>query len=155
MPVPHHQRVTPIAKHVPEFTTPGRGLVAPHMNGSQEDPTVIAQRLRVATGFLSSEQDWIVRRLAALGSRLRSFSDTQVELEISLKDRNGADQRVTLECWISRPPRLHLVSTSTARELATALNEVRDELIRQVDDAKTRTEPRNNRARRRTQHGST
>ena len=48
------------------------------MNGSQEDQTVIAQRLHVATGFLSSERDWIVRRLAALGSRLRSFPDTQV-----------------------------------------------------------------------------
>jgi ribosome-associated translation inhibitor RaiA len=118
------------------------------MNGSQEDPTVIAQRLHLATGFLSSERDWIVRRLAALGTRLRSFPDAQIELEISLKERRGTGQRVTLECWISRTPRLHLVSTSTARELAAALNEVRDDLIRQVDDAKTRTEPHGNRARR-------
>jgi len=87
-----------------------------------------------------------------LGSRLRSFPDTEIDLEISLKDRRGTGRRVTLECWISRSPRLHLVSTSTARELAVALNEVRDDLIRQVDDAKTRTEPRNNRARR---HSST
>jgi ribosome-associated translation inhibitor RaiA len=120
------------------------------MTGSQQDPTVIAQRLHVATGFLSSERDWIVHRLAALGSRLRSFPDSQVELEISLKERNGPGQRVTLECWINRTPRLHLVSTSSASELAVALNEVRDDLIRQVDDAKTRTEPRNNRARRTT-----
>jgi hypothetical protein len=118
------------------------------MNGSQEDPNVIAQRLHLATGFLASERDWIVQRLAALGSRLRSFPDTQVDLEISLKERNGADQRVTLECWISRTPRLHLVSTSSARELAVAVGEVRDDLIRQVDDAKTRTEPSNNRTPR-------
>ncbi|MFC4857800.1 HPF/RaiA family ribosome-associated protein [Actinophytocola glycyrrhizae] len=123
------------------------------MNEANEDPTVIDRRLHLATGFLSSERDWIVRRLAALGARLRSFSDTQVELSISLKGRNAVDQRVTLECWISRTPRLHLVSTSTALELAVALNEVRDELIRQVDDAKTRTEPRNNRLRRQTQQG--
>ena len=110
------------------------------MNGAPEGPTVIAQRLHLATGFLTSERDWIVRRLAALGSRLRSYSDAQVDLEISLKERNGAGQRVTLECWINRTPRLHLVSTSSARELAVALNEVRDDLIRQVDDAKTRTE---------------
>lgn len=125
----------------------------PQHDETDQDPSVIAQRLRVASGFLSSERDWIVRRLTALGARLRSFPDTQVELEISLNGRNRADQRVTLECWISRTPRLHLVSTSTARELATALNEVRDELVRQVDDAKTRTEPRNNRARRHTQQG--
>ena len=116
------------------------------MNGTQGDPTVIAQRLHLATGFLSSERDWIVQRLAALGSRLRSYSDAQVDLEISLKERRGAGQRVTLECWINRTPRLHLVSTSSARELAAALNEVRDDLIRQVDDAKTRTEHRNHHA---------
>jgi hypothetical protein len=105
------------------------------MNGSQEDPTVIAQRLHLATGFLSSERDWIVRRLAALGSRLRSFPDTQVDLEISLKERDGAGQRVTLECWINRTPRLHLVATSSAPELAVALNEVRDDLVRLIGDA--------------------
>jgi hypothetical protein len=84
------------------------------MNRRQEDSTVFAQRLHLATGFLSSERDWIVRRLAALGPRLRSFPDTQVELEISLKERRGADQRVTLECWIkSDPPAapgVHVVS---------------------------------------------
>ena len=96
---------------------------------------MIAQRLRLATGFLSSERDWVVHRLAALDSRLRSFSDTQVDLEISLKDRHGAGQRVTLECWVNRSPRLHLVSTSSARELAMAVSEVRDEMIRQIDDA--------------------
>jgi ribosome-associated translation inhibitor RaiA len=94
----------------------------------------------------------VVRRLAALGSRLRSFPDTQIDLEISLKERRGTDQRVTLECWINRTPRLHLVSTSVERELAAALNEVRDDLIRQVDDAKTRTEPSNNRVKRPPQH---
>ena len=119
------------------------------MNGTpEEEPNVIADRLHLAAGFLASERDWVVRRLGALGPRLRSFPDTEVELEISLKDRHGTGKQVTLECWISRTPRLHLVSTSTAAELATALNEVRDELIRQVDDAKSRTETRNHRPRR-------
>lgn len=118
------------------------------MNGTPEESNVIDERLHLATGFLSSERDWVVQRLAALGSRLRSFRDTQIDLEISLKERHGTDQRVTLECWISRTPRMHLVATSTARELAVALNEVRDEVIRQVDDAKTRVESRNHRPRR-------
>ena len=122
------------------------------MTESPEEPNVIADRLHLATGFLASERDWVIRRLAALGSRLRSFPGTEVDLEISLKERHGAGQRVTLECWISRTPRLHLVSTSTARELAVAVTEVRNDLIRQVDDAKTRTEPRNNHARRPPHH---
>jgi ribosome-associated translation inhibitor RaiA len=122
------------------------------MTAPRHEPDVIAERLHLTTGFLASERDWVVRRLAALGSRLRSFPDTQIDLEISLKERRGTDQRVTLECWINRTPRLHLVSTSVERELAAALNEVRDDLIRQVDDAKTRTEPSNNRVKRTPQH---
>lgn len=110
--------------------------------------TVVAERLHLTTGFLDVERDWIVQRLGALGTRLRSFADNEVDLEINLKDRNGAGQQVTLECWIRRVPRLHLVATSSAAELATAINEVRTELIRQVDDAKNRTEPRHNRALR-------
>jgi ribosome-associated translation inhibitor RaiA len=118
------------------------------MTATPEDTTVVAQRLRLATGFHVSERDWVVQRLAALGPRLRSFVDEQVDLEISLKDRDGADQHVTLECWIRRSTRLHLVATSSAPELAVALNEVRNGMSRQIDDAKTRTEPRNNRALR-------
>jgi ribosome-associated translation inhibitor RaiA len=118
------------------------------MSATDEGPTVIEQRLHLAAGFIASERHWIVERLAALGSRLRSFPDGQVDLEISLKNRNGADQQVTLACSIRRTPSLHLVSTSSAPDLPTALNEVRIEMIRQVDDAKTRTEPRNNRALR-------
>lgn len=118
------------------------------MTGIPKEPGLIAERLHLATGFLESERDWIVRRLAALEPRLRSFHEGQVDLEISLKDRHGTGQQVTLECWIRRTPRLHLVSTSCAHELAVALNEVRNGLIRQIDDAKTRTEPRHNRALR-------
>jgi len=118
------------------------------MTGTPADTAVIAQRLHLATGFHASERDWVVDRLAALGSRLRSFRSEQIDLEISLKDRLGAEQHVTLECWISRTHRIHLVATSSKRELSDALNEVRNELIRQIDEAKTRTEPRSNRALR-------
>jgi hypothetical protein len=111
------------------------------MNAPRQESDVIAERLHLATGFLSCEREWVIRRLAALGSRLRSFPDAQIDLAISLRERRGTDQRVTLECWIDRTPRLHLVSTSMERELARAVNEVRDDLIRQVDDARTRTAP--------------
>ncbi len=50
---------------------------------------------------------------------------------------------MTLECWIAG--RSRLVATSSLRRLPAALAEVRDDLRRQLDDAKTRTEPRNNR----------
>jgi hypothetical protein len=45
------------------------------MIGTPGDPTVISQRLRLATGFHVPERDWIIQRLAALGPRLRSVPD--------------------------------------------------------------------------------
>lgn len=112
------------------------------------DVSVIEERLHLAAGFHADERDWVVNRLAALGSRLRSYRDDQIDLEISLKDREGVEQHVVLQCWINRGHRQHLVASSSQRELSAALNEVRDELVRQVDENKTRTEPRHNRALR-------
>jgi ribosome-associated translation inhibitor RaiA len=120
------------------------------MNAVPADASVVDQRLHLATGFHASEREWVVERLAALGSRLRSYRDDQVELEIAVKDRESSGQRVILQCWISSAHRLHLVATSSEVKLSSALNEVRDELIRQVNEAKTRGEPRNNRALRST-----
>jgi hypothetical protein len=109
---------------------------------------VIAQHLHLATGFLASERGWVSECLAELGSRLRSFRNDQIELEISLKDRQGVEPRVTLECWIDHRPRLHFVVTSSERDLPAALGEVRVELIRRLDEASTRTDPRDNRGLR-------
>jgi hypothetical protein len=50
------------------------------MNETPEDAAVVAQHLHLATGFLASERGWVVERLAALGSRLRSFRDDQIDL---------------------------------------------------------------------------
>lgn len=50
---------------------------------------------------------------------------------------------MVLEANIGGFPRF--VATARSRELTPALNQVRDELIRQLTDAKTRTEPRHNR----------
>lgn len=108
---------------------------------------VIAELLQLTPGFLPAERAWVIHRLAALGPSLRSIPGDRVELSISLVDRRGPRQRVSLECWISRTPRLHLVATSTARRLAAALDEVRDDLLNQVDAARTRIEARTDRAR--------
>jgi hypothetical protein len=41
-----------------------------------------------------------------------------------------------------------LVSTSATTSLQDALTEVRDDMVRQIEDATTRQEPRNNRSLR-------
>jgi hypothetical protein len=118
------------------------------MPNTSEAAAVIAQHLHLATGFLASERGWVSECLAALGPALRSFPNDAIDLEISLKDRQGVEPRVTLECWIDHRPRLHFVVTSAERDLPAALGEVRDELIRQLDEARTRTDPRENRGLR-------
>ncbi len=67
-------------------------------------------------------------------------------MELSIKDRDRHGQKVTLECWIARTTRL--VATSFLDDVNSALDEVRDDLRRQINDAKTKSEPRNNRRHR-------
>jgi len=114
-------------------------------------PTV-AEILHLAHGVAPDERDRVTTALKRLDERLRSFPEGTVELQLSVKERDTPSQRTTLEGWITAAgqPRLRLVATSTHIELDAALAEVRDDLVRQITDAKNRSEPRNNRARRET-----
>lgn len=98
-------------------------------------PQISTRRIRLGTGFAESESKWIARLLRPLATRLRSFPETAVEFDLSVKDRDGADPRVTLVCRIAG--RTRLVATATARRLDTAVAGVRDEMLRQVDAADT------------------
>lgn len=113
------------------------------------DPTV-AEVLQLANGIKSAERDRVVAALGRLDERLRSFPAGTVELQLGVKDRDTPGQRTTLEAWIAgQGPRI--VATSNRANFDAALAEVRDDLIRQITDAKNRTEPRNNRLRRQTE----
>jgi len=118
------------------------------MTNKNSDPGVIAERLRLGSGFSAAEREPIVERMGALDRRLATFPTEDVDLELSVKERDTPSQRVVLECWIARWPRT--VATSTLPGIDEAVSEVRDDLVRQLNDRKTRAEPRNNRARRTT-----
>jgi len=109
---------------------------------SQRQQTVAPQP-RLGTGFAESERTWVTRRLTPLAARLRSLPGAGVELDLSVKDRYGTDPRVTLVCT----GRNRLVATAAAQKLGAAVTEVRNDIIRQLDGAKTRREPRNTRIR--------
>lgn len=109
---------------------------------NDEDVATVEESLRLGSGFEQDERAQIVEGWTALDARLRSFGAQTVELELSVKERGEASQRTVLEASISGQPRV--VSTSNESNLGRALNEVRDDLIRQLTDAKNRTEPRNN-----------
>ncbi len=109
---------------------------------SDEGTATVNTSLRLGKGFVQDERGPIVEAWASLDARLRSFDAGTVDMELSVKERGEASQRTVLEAWISGQTRL--VATSSEPDLGRALNEVRDELIRQLTDAKNRTEPRNN-----------
>lgn len=108
------------------------------------NPTsVIAERLRVATGFEAAEHADVTERLSTLDRRLGRFPAESVELEISVKERGGAGQQVTLECWIGGMP--HMAARSAEPELMRAVQQARDELARQLGDLIDKRTPMQNR----------
>ena len=111
-----------------------------------DDPATVESSLRLGSGFDAEERDRIVAGWGRLTSRLGSFPQGTVELELSIKERATPSQRTVLEAWIAGQDRL--VATSEHTDLDQALSEVCDDLIRQLTDAKNRTEPRNRRSLR-------
>jgi ribosome-associated translation inhibitor RaiA len=112
------------------------------------DTANVESSLRAGSGIRPEERPAIVAQLGSLDARLRSFPAGAVDLELSVKERDTPSQRTVLEADIAGWPRL--VATSTHTTMSLALGEVRDDLIRQITDTKTRTEPRNSRQRRNT-----
>jgi hypothetical protein len=108
------------------------------------DPAgVLEDRLLLDSGFSQSDEPRVLRTLGPLAKHLAGWNPNQVELRVSVKERGGKEQKITLEARLSGwPP---FVATSTLDDLDSGLIEVRKELIRQVDDAKQRREPAKNR----------
>ncbi len=108
----------------------------------------VADALQLNHGIAPAETDHVIATFGRLDERLRSFPAGSVTLQLSVKERDTPSQRTTLEATIAGQRRL--VATSIRADFDGALAEVRDDLVRQITDAKNRTEPRNNRAGRRT-----
>src|ERR1700754_3868048 len=107
------------------------------------NPASVGECLRVGAGFSQGDLNWSVEQCATLDGRLASFPNDTTEIEVSVKDRAARGQKVTLECWIAG--RQKIVTTSSEDNLHDALNDVRDDLRRRLNDAKSKQEPRHNR----------
>ena len=90
-------------------------------------------QLRLGQGFSDEEREQIIARLDKLNRRLKRFPADGTDLLLTVKDREENSQKVTLECHA--PRYAPFVATSENPDLRAALNEVRDELWRQIDDA--------------------
>ncbi|MET0491805.1 MAG: HPF/RaiA family ribosome-associated protein [Actinoplanes sp.] len=107
------------------------------------NPATVDECLRVGAGFSQGDRNWIAEQFTTLDARLASFHADTTELEVSVKDREARGQKVTLECWIAG--RQKIVTTSAEDDLHAALNDVRDDMRRKLNDSKSKQEPRNNR----------
>ena len=95
-----------------------------------------------------AEREELLRHWAKLDQRLQSFQRRRIDIDLHINERDTKSQHVTLDLQIGGFD--SFVATDASTDLGRALNHVRDEVIRQLTDAKNRTEPRNNRRLRET-----
>lgn len=101
--------------------------------------TTFQDRLRIVPEFRTEEHDRIRELMfGKLERRLERWRPEQVELELSVKDRDTPKQRMVLECWIAGEDRF--VATTTEQDLMKGVVEVRDNLRRQINRAVTKRE---------------
>jgi hypothetical protein len=101
--------------------------------------TTMKDRLRIVPEFRPDEYDRFRDLVFGnLGRRLKRWEPGQVELELSVSERDQKSQRTVLECWIAGVPKI--VGTSTLPDLEKAVIEVRNDVRRQVDRWVTRRE---------------
>ena len=114
---------------------------------SQQRNAFRENAIHVGTGFVAKERPHVVETLSTLGPHLGKWEPRDVDLEVSLQDRGGKEQRVTLRTILPGLPQLIAVAESP--EITRALIEAQRELIRQLEHQKSAGEPMNNRRLRR------
>jgi hypothetical protein len=97
-------------------------------------PATVEGQLRLGTGFNDTERPKIVELYAKLDKRLKRWSAEQVDMELSIKERETPSQSLTLECWIAAGGNSRFVATSSENALQDALMDCREDLWRQIDE---------------------
>ena len=103
--------------------------------------------IHVGAGFVAKEHPHLLETLSTLGPHLGKWDPSDVDLEVSLQDRGGKEQRVTVRTTLpGHPP---LIAVAENPDINCALSEAKRELIRQLEHQKSADEPMNNRRLRR------
>ncbi|WP_241011056.1 hypothetical protein [Mycobacterium camsae] len=114
---------------------------------ADEQQNVFAQNvLHVGAGFKAREGQHIVQTLSTLAPHLLGRWDARdIDVDVSLQNRGGKEQRVTLRtCLPGHPP---LVAVAENPDITHALGEVKRELIRQLEHQKSGNDPMSGRRR--------
>ena len=99
--------------------------------------------IHVGAGFVAKERPHVLAALSTLGPHLGRWDPGDVDIDVSLQDRGGKEQRVTLRTSLpGRPP---LVAVAENPDLARALCDAKRVLIRQLEHQKSAREAMKNR----------
>ena len=102
--------------------------------------------LHFGAGFKEKERPHVLETLSTLGPHLLGRWDPRdIDVEVSLQDRGGKEQRVTLRT--SLPGHAPLVAVAENPDITHALSEAKRELIRQLEHQKSVREPMSSRRR--------
>lgn len=99
--------------------------------------------IHVGSGIAERERAEVTAALAALGPHLGGWDPNAVKVEVSVHDRGGKEQRLTLRAHLPGVP--PLVAVSAHQELPHAIGEAKRELLHQIDRHKFERQPMSNR----------
>lgn len=91
------------------------------------------EELRIGFGFEESERARILELMNKLNRQLQRFPADSVDMELTVKDRDTAAQKVTLDARLPNLPRI--VVTSRESSLRDALMDIREDLWRQLKES--------------------
>ena len=99
--------------------------------------------IHVGAGFVAKERPHVLQALSTLAPHLGRWDPSKVDIDITLQDRGGKEQRVTLRTTL--PGRPQLVAVADNPDLTRGLYDAKRELIRQLEHQKSAREPMKNR----------
>jgi hypothetical protein len=109
---------------------------------SQRNP-LSENSVHIGAGFLAKERPHVLEALSTLAPHLGRWDSSAVRVEVSLQDRGGKEQRITLRAAL--PGLNPLVAVADDMDLTRGLNDAKRELIRQLEHQKSEREPMHNR----------
>src|ERR1700716_1778897 len=115
------------------------------MSSSDDKQRIIFREnvIRVGAGFVAKERPFVLDSLSTLGPHLGRWDPHDVDIDVSLQDRGGNEQRVTLRTNLpGLPP---LVAVAENPDITRALADAKRELVRQIEQQKSAREPMNTR----------
>ena len=116
------------------------------MNSDDQQRDIFDENvLHLGAGFKDKERPHVLETLSTLGPHLLGRWDPRdVHVEVSLQDRGGKEQRVTLRT--SLPGHAPIVAVAENTDITHALTDAKRELIRQLEHQKSAHDPMSGRS---------